>query len=241
MQITNQSGVGSPIDLIPHGFLCWVMVNFKGMKNGSKENDLGRFSRYADVELTIADQQPYARKKVFTTVGDPDSENNTDGYRQMGMTALTRMVEAAGIVNPEEPASYEKLNGKSIEQVMSMLDGKYVAIKVKFSKGSGGYDDKNEVGEFLTPNAQSQSNKHFIKLTNGDHGITANPAQQRQGGSGFGNQGGGAPVASRPVTTGFGNAQQQPVQSAPAAPAPQERAGFNPNNAPQFLKAAQHP
>ncbi len=210
MFMTPQSGVSSPIDLIPKGFLCWAQLTFNGMKTSNQTG-----SRYGEIDLTVADGQPFARKKIFTRVADPDFEANTEGYRAMGMVSLTRMVEAAGIVNPEDAASYEKLNGKSAEAVLSMLDGKYVAIKVKVDPGKDGYNDKNEVGEFLTPNAQSQSHKNFLKLSNGDHGITANPAQAKPG-------------ATPARATGFGTA---------AAPAPQqERRGFNPNAAPDFVK-----
>jgi hypothetical protein len=217
MFINQQSGVASPIDLIPRGYLCWAKLTFNGMKTSNQTG-----SRYGEIDLTIADQQPYARKKIFTRVADPDFESNTEGYRAMGMVALTRMVEAAGIVDPNDAASYEKLNGKTAEQVLSLLDNKYVAIKVKVDAGKDGYNDKNEVAEFLTPNSQSQSNKSFIKLSNGDHGIQANPAAAQKPG-GFG-------ATPAPANTGFGAGAATPAQPA---------RGFNPNAAPPFLKASQ--
>ena len=130
MEITNKTGLSTPMDLIPRGFLCWAQVTFRGMKISPTTG-----SRYADLELTIAEKQPYARKKIFTKVADPDHMDNSEKYRQMGMTSLTRMVEAAGLVNPEDDASYGKLAGRNMEAVMAMLDGKYVAIKVKVEPG----------------------------------------------------------------------------------------------------------
>lgn len=237
MQFNQQSGVSSPMDLIPRGFLCWAMVSFRGMKSSQSTS-----GAYGDIELTIADGQPFARKKLWEMVCDPDDQRNSEKWREMGMVSLTRMVEAAGVVDPKNPASYEALNGKSCQQVLMMLDGKYVAIKVKIEDGEDGYADKNKVGDYLTPNEQSQTNKNFVKLTNGDHGITANPANRAAGaGNAFGNApSAGVPQATRPVqgfgTHGAQHAQQQPqaVQHASAMPA---NTGFNPNQAPSFLKA----
>jgi hypothetical protein len=220
MFMTPKTGASSPMDLIPRGYLCWAKLTFTGMKVSTQTG-----SRYGEIDLTVADGQPYARKKIFTRVADPDFEANTQGYRDMGMVALTRMVEAAGIVDPKDATSYEKLNGKSCEAVLALLDDKYVAIKIKVDPGKDGYPDKNEVGEFLTPNEASQSAKNFLKLLNGDHGVTANPAMaQKQ--TGFG----ATPVATAPKPTGFSGSSQPPAQ---------EARGFNPNAAPPFLKAGQ--
>jgi hypothetical protein len=229
MQITPQSGVASPIDLLPRGFLAWAKVTFRGMKVSPTTG-----SRYGDVELTIADNQPNSRKKIFTKIADPDYQENSEKYRQMGMTNLTRMVEAAGIVNPEDAASYEKLNGKSCEAVLMMLDNKYVAIKTKVEPGSAGYEDKNDVGEYLTPNPQSQSHKNFVKLTNGDHGNTGAVAGATPPKGGF-SGGAAAPAGQR--AGGF--AQQAETQGGDAvstAPVERPRSGFNPNSAPDYLK-----
>lgn len=228
MQFNQTSGVSSPLDLIPRGQLAWAMVTFKGMKASQSGGE------YADLELTLADNQPNARRKIFTKIGNPDHQGNSEGYRQMGMTSLTRMVEAANIVNPDDPNSYEKLNGMSCEDVCRLLDGKYVAIKVKIEPGKDGYDDKNDVGDFLTPNKQSQSNKNFLKLCSGDFNLSANPAARPQNGGGFGAQSGGTPQAPR--QQGFAP-QPQPAQqqAAPAA-----SSGFNPNSAPSWMNNAQH-
>lgn len=228
MQFNQQSGVASPIDLMPRGFLAWAKVTFRGMKVSTSTG-----SRYGDVELTIADNQPFARKKIFTKIADPDYQENSEKYRQIGMTNLTRMVEAAGIVNPADAASYEKLNGKSCEAVLTMLDNKYVAIKTKVEPGQSGYEDKNDVGEYLTPNEQSQSHKNFVKLTNGDHGNVGAQPQKQGGFVGSGN----APAGQK--QGGFAQAAL-PGTDVPseAAPPPQaeKRSGFNPNSTPDYLR-----
>jgi len=225
MEMNQKSGASSPMDLIPNGYLCWAMVTLRGIKTATTG------SRYADVELTIAANQPYARKKIFTKIADPDHMDNSEKYRQMGMASLTRMVEAAGLVNPEDSDSYKNVSGRNIEAVLTMLDGKYVAIRVRIEPGAQGYEDKNEVGEYLTPNAASQSHKKFIKLTTGDHGITAAPVHTPFGSG-----------AQAPAQRSLGFAQQDVAQqnsNTTAAAKPAEQRGFNPNSAPAFLKAGQ--
>jgi hypothetical protein len=224
MEFNQKSGVSSPMDLIPRGYLCWAKVTMRGMKTSTTTG-----SRYAEVELTVADNQPFQRKKIFTKIGDPDYKENSEKYREMGMVSLTRMVEAAQIVNPEDAASYEKLNGKSCEAILIMLDGKYVAIKVKVEPGSQGYEDKNDVGEYLTPNAQSGSHKNYVKLTNGDHGSVG---EQKKGG-GFGGVPATTPTAPRPSGFQGGQAESAPAQTAQP---PAEARGFNPNQAPAYLR-----
>ncbi len=111
---------------------------------------------------------------------------------------------------------------------------------MKIEKGKDGYEDKNDVGDFLTPNEQSSGYKNFVKLSNGDFGVTAAPAQ-RQGGGGFGGTG-GTPVAPAPALPGFGRQSDRPLDSSNTtmtspseAPQP-SRAAFNPNQAPAFLR-----
>lgn len=220
-----KSGLNSPMDLIPKGFLCWCKVTFTGMKTSQQTG-----SRYGEIDLTVADNQPFARKKIFTRVGDPDFEGNTQAYRDMGMAALTRMMESANLVDPNDAASYEKMNGKTTEQVLMLLDNKYVAIKVKVDIGKDGYNDKNEVGEYLTPNPATPNYKLYVKLTNGDHGVEVTVTGKGPGG--FGNGGNGAPAV--PAKTGFGSGAV--AQTPPAVP---ERQGFNPNAAPPFLSSNQ--
>ncbi len=246
MEFSQKSGVSSPTDLIPNGFLCWAMLTHRGMKDSQSGG------RYADLEFVVADNQPHARRKFWAMVGDPDYDGNSEGYRNMGMVSLTRMVEAAGIVDHKNPASYEQLNGATCDQVMNMLDGKYVAVRIKVEKGQEGYSDKNTVGDFLTPNEQSSGHKNFVKLSNGDHGISSNPAAR--GGAGAGGFGGNArPAPShQQAGGGFGRQTQPAVQQggqggakaplagstqtmSPSNPGGTGGSSFNPNKAPAFL------
>lgn len=249
MQFNEKSGASSPMDLMPSGFLCWVMLTFRGMKDSQSGG------RYGDIELAVADNQPYARKKLWEMIGDPDFEGNTEGYRKMGMVSLTRMIESAALVDPTNPASYEQMNGATCEQILKVLDGRYVAIRMKIEKGGDGYQDKNKVGDWLTPNEQSSGNKNYLKLVAGDHGLAASPTSKGSGG--FAAKTHTAPAPSNGFggkSAGFG--QKLPAQEAPAETerhldgrplngqtstqtSPSKSPGFNPNKAPGFLANAQ--
>src|SRR3546814_16679438 len=83
---------------------------------------------------------------------DPNFESNSDAAKQMGNAAIGRILEAGRNAGPHNPqgyviGSYEQLNGLR------------VAVKLKVEKGTEGYDDKNRVAEYLTPNPASPGNR----------------------------------------------------------------------------------
>lgn len=190
MDFSGGAGVASNFDLIPQGQLAWAYVTVRGVKPSKSGG------QYLDLELTLDDGQPFARRKVFDKVGDPQHPGNSETYKQMGLIAVTRMLEAGNGAGPNNPAGYQIQN-------YGQLSGKRVAIKIGIEKGGEGYDDKNRVAEYLTPNPQSQSgHKGYQELMAGNHGAYAKKgaaaqpasgfgggsAQQQQGGGGFGNQ-----------------------------------------------------
>src|SRR3546814_11162285 len=78
----------------------------------------------------------------------------------MGNAAIGRILEAGRNAGPHNPqgyviGSYEQLNGLR------------VAVKLKVEKGTEGYDDKNRVAEYLTPNPASPGNKGWVLLSAG--------------------------------------------------------------------------
>jgi len=183
-------------DLIPSGQVAWAIVNVRGQKNSKAGGS------YLDIELTIDEGQPYARRKIWEMVGNPFDQNNSEAYRQMGMAAVARMLESGRGAGPNNAPAYN-IND------FTDLSGLRVAIKVKIEKGTGGYDDKNKVAEWLTPNPQSSGNKDFLRLQRGEYGVAGNPAPQAaQSGFGFG---GAAPQ------TGFQQPQQSGVASTAAS------------------------
>jgi hypothetical protein len=215
MDFSSGAGAASAFDLIQNGQLAFANLSVRGhvlAPTGSK---------YVDCELTIDANQPFAGRKIFEKIGDPFFEGNSEKYRQMGMTSITRILEAARGAGPNNPDGYKLDN-------FSQLDGLRVPIKIGIEKGTDGHDDKNRVGEFLTPNPASQSgHKLYLKLLAGEFspGSTKAPAAPV---SGFGAPAGGngAPAATggfgnasaaQPAASGFGNAGQG---GQPAAPNP---------------------
>lgn len=228
MQFSTTSGASSPIDLIPRGVRLWALLTFKGMKNSNTSA-----SRFAEIELTVGPEQPFERRKIFSKIGDPDHAANSEGYRNMGMVALTRMLESAGIVDPKNPASYEAMNGKTTEQILMLLDGKYVAIVTKIETGTGGHQDKNDVGEYLTPNETSSGFKNYTKLIAKDFGYSGPATAASRGGFG----GNAAQPQPHVQLGGFGQrpldqaAQSQQLQTT-IAPS----SGFDPNKKPAWAR-----
>lgn len=197
MDFSNSAGAASSFDLLPKGALLFAILTVKGVKSTAKGGG------YLDCELTIDEGQPYAGRKIFEMIGDPQNAGNSEKYREMGTVAITRILECRG-AGPHNMAGYQ-IN--SYDQ----LSGARVGIMVKVEAGTDGHQDKNKVGEWLTPNPASQSgNKGWVKLMAGDHGITAGgaaPATQ----SGFGGFGG---EAAKPSAAAFGNAGGQAAAAA---------------------------
>lgn len=212
---SGASGSSGSIALIPHGTLAFAVVKPTGIRE-SKRTGGG----YANLELTISDG-PYVGRKVWTIVMNPQDEKNhnhelrregkNDGAL-MGLAAMTRMFEAAGVFNPLDARSYDKFNNASFNHVIAALEGLTVAIKIKVAKGKDGYEDKNEVAEFLSPAPVSGTSKLWSQLT-GDGSSARKTA--------FGQPAFGAP-AQAPVVP----------QVRPAAPAPQQP---QINNGPKWI------
>lgn len=196
-----KSGFG---DLIPNGQLAFAILHIREIKK-SKSSD----GHYLDCELTIDDflspgvAMPFARKKIFTKIGDPNDPANSEKYRQMGFGQLGRILECGNNAGPHNVAGYELPvwpHPDGYQTVnYSVLNGKRVAIKIKVEKGQNGYEDKNDVADFLSPNPASDSNKAYAKLMAGQFNLTA-PATPLN--TGFG---GGSPAAFPPPsqTGGF--------------------------------------
>jgi hypothetical protein len=220
MNFSGAAGAASDFDLLPKGLLVYANLTVRGLKASASGG------RYIDVELTVDQGQPYAGRKLWDMIGDPFHQGNSEKYRQMGMVAVSRILEAGRGAGPNNPAAYQL-------EDFSQLSGLRVPIKVGIEEGNDGHDDKNRVAEWLTPNPASQSGfKGFQKLASGDHGLSQNgpaaasgfggatghatPAPSQANTGGFG-QGGSAAAPAQPVaTTGFGNGpgfQQPPADS----------------------------
>ena len=162
-----QSGKGeSSFQLIPNGTLASAVLTVKGIKRSQRTN-----GEYGSLELTISEGE-FTGRKVWTVIMNPMDENNSDGGKKMGITSLTRLFEASGLFTIGDEASYNRYNGADFGEMLRLLDGKTAAIKIKIAKGKDGYEDKNEVQDFLTPNPESNGYQGWQKLHGGA------PAQQ---------------------------------------------------------------
>lgn len=191
MDFSAGAGVTTQADTIPAGQLAWVILTIKGIKNNANTG-----SRSIEFEATIDEGQPFAKRKVFGYIGDPNHEANSEGYRQMGLVAITRILESGRGAGPNNPDGY-KIQG------FEQLGGLRVPVKIGIEEGTDGYADKNRVVEWLTPNPASQSgHKLYQRLMAGEHNVSA-PKPAAQASNGFG---GGAATPAPAATGGFGTA-----------------------------------
>lgn len=195
-------------DLIPNNQLAWAYIHVRSIKTSP---DTG--TRYLDVELTVADNQPYAKRKLWVNIMDPLFPQNSDGAKNMGLMMLKRIMETCMGATPDNPASYQQL------AEYRDLTGKCVPIRISVKKEKDErYDDKNEV-EFLSPFSTVKS---VVKAYNAlVHEKVYNLSALKKDAQAGAQQpmAGHAPAqAPQPATTGFG-AQQPPVNTAPSQPA----------------------
>lgn len=152
---TKYSNSGS---LIPNGVCAFAIVTVDKVQGS---NNTG--GTIAALSLTVA-FGPFENRKVFTYVGDPSDERNSEKYRTMSLGALQSMLEVAGIFDPAKPETYQTFANSEFADILKAIDGKLVAIKIGVEKGQDGYDDKNKVADWLTPNPVSRSSKKFGEL-----------------------------------------------------------------------------
>jgi len=159
MKFNPKSGIGDKTELIPAGTLAKAVVTVNQIKQSQSTG-----GQYMQIELTLSSGQ-YANRKIWDMVCDPTDERNSENWRKMGLLALTRAFEAAGIFVPSKPETYDTLEGKSFEEIARTLDGCEVAVKVKIEKSPDpAHADKNKVGEWLTPNKESTGHVGWKKM-----------------------------------------------------------------------------
>lgn len=190
-------------DLIPHGALAFANVTVQGLANSQSTG-----GRYAKLELTIV-RGPYERRKLFPMVGDPSDARNSEKYVQMSLAALQHMLEAAGIFDPAKPETYQAFANSTFEQILTALEDKTVAVKIKIEKGQDGYQDKNVVADWLSPNPASSNKKTWDKLLAGGDQVALESAAQ----AGFA----GFSQTAAPATTPAPATVVAGAQAAPAA------------------------
>lgn len=159
MKFNPEAGLGDKAELIPNGALVSAVITINQIKQ-SQATD----GRYLAVELTVSSGE-FRNRKIWDMICDPFDERNSDAWRKMGMTSLTRILECAGIFQHDKKETYDSMDNKSIEEIARVLDGLEVVIKVKVEKSSDpAHADKNKVGEWLTPNPRSSGNAGWVKF-----------------------------------------------------------------------------
>lgn len=189
--------------LMPKGQLAWTIFKVREYKTSQAGN------KYLDVELTVNEGQPYAKKKLWINIMDPLAPNNTDGAKNMGLMMLRRIMEAAMGATPDNPASYQKINR------YEDLNGLLVPVMVTIEKSDDPeYDDKNSV-EFLSPfSGVSKIVKAYNMLAEDKvYNINSSPKSSHQSSN---------PQASANQPFGQGFNQHTPQQQ--QAPQPQQQA-----------------
>lgn len=211
LDFSGGAGAGSSTDLLPNGQLAFVVVGFREVKTGPSGG------RYVDIELTIDDNQPFARRKVWTRIMDPMDPNNSDSAKQMGMAHITRILEAARWGTQNGPFNEEAFKGQGGYVIGDYADlhGLRAAVKIKIQPARDGYDAKNDIAEFLSPNPKSASFKTWEKLVAGTFNVSANagpPAAQPS--FAFGGQPAPQQPAQQPAGWPQQGAPQQPASGA---------------------------
>lgn len=205
MDFSGTAGAATQNDLIPAGQLAHAILTVRSVKNSVTGG------RYIDVELTIDEGQPYGRKKLWDMIGDPTFSGNSDKYREMGMIAITRILECGKGAGPNNKGGYVVNDTKTWAE----LNGLRVAIKIGVETGTNGHPDKNRISDYLTPNPASQSgHKALQTLLSGVFNTTAPKPAAAAAQTGFGGFGGSD---TKPAATGGGFGQQQAQQQKPAA------------------------
>jgi len=162
-QVTNlfspESAAPTAGPLIPSKTLAWVGIKVRGIKATKTTG-----GKYADIELTVADG-PYKNRKIWVMICDPYDQLNSEEWRKMAVSAMTRIFESAQVFVVGNPGSYEIFRGKSFQDIAAAMDGKVAACEIKIAADkTGSYPDKNDIAEWLSPNPVSSSVKKFTAL-----------------------------------------------------------------------------
>lgn len=201
-------------DVIPKDTLVWMVVNVRGIQNSKETN-----GRYLDVELTVAEGQPYEKRKIWDKIADPFDAQNSEAWRNMGYGAIRRILEAVRGADPSNPNSY-------VLKRLEDIGGLTVPVVVGIEKGSKEYpDDKNRV-EYLSPHSSVKKIVECYNLL--QQGINQYGKSKSSGSNdGQGNllSQGPAPTPAAMPPAQQPAAQQQPTQNAgPGWLAPQGQA-----------------
>lgn len=194
MDFNNEDRQSSGFDLIPKGTVVPFVINIRpggegpdGMLTQSRTSDV----KYLSCEFTI-ESGPYFKRKIWQNIMVSGGKDNGS----MGRAQLRAILESARNIKPDDQSE----NAKSARRINSFgdLGGLTVWGKVGIEKGSDGYEDKNKIATFLTPDM-----KDYGKATE-------------------------KPQSSSPTTTAWQPQQQPAVQQQAWTPPPSENVATGP-------------
>jgi hypothetical protein len=160
---SQSTNVGSTeMELIPKGTVAKAILVVKERKSSQSTG-----GDYLSIELVIQGGQ-YNNRRVFGMICNPFDENNSEVWRQMGIGAITRILESKGVFNYEDPESYEQFNSGDFNQIIEALNGAEVVIKVGIDKGKDGRADRNSIADWGSPNPASNGHKLWLQATDGN-------------------------------------------------------------------------
>lgn len=193
-KVEEQSG-----DTIPKDAILWCVLNVREIKV-SRETQ----GQYLDIELTVADNQPYARRKIWDKIAHPFDNNNSEKWRSAGYGAIRRILEATKGATPDNQNSY-------VLNQLTDLSGLTVPVLVGIEKGNDDYPDDKNKAEYLSPHSTVKKIAECYRL------LCAGQYQYNKPG-----KAGTPPGVPAQGSMFNGTAQQPPAQFAPqAAPVPQ--------------------
>jgi hypothetical protein len=148
--------------IIPHGTLAKASFKVQSIGNSKRTG-----AEYAKLDFTIVEGE-FAGRHVFTVVMNPkDNQGDKAAGAKMGEKSLCYMMEAAGFMVGTDEASVAQYDGWSFQDILAKLEGNVVAIRIKVAKGEAGFEDKNEVGQYLSPIEASGSKRLWDQLNAG--------------------------------------------------------------------------
>jgi len=171
---TTNSGKPDPKQgntIIPHGTLAKASFKVQAIGNSKRTG-----AEYAKLDFTIV-EGPFTGRHVFTVVMNPkDNQGDQAKGAEMGERSLCYMMEAAGFMDHTSEASVGQYEGWGFQDILAKLEGQVVAIRIKVAKGENGFEDKNEVAQYLSP-IESSGSKNLWNQLNGSAQIKPSVAQ----------------------------------------------------------------
>ncbi len=158
---TEQMG---SFELIPEGTKAFAIFTIREPSPGIAEtpSKSNPNNAYLDVELTIT-HAPYAKRKIFDRIGvRAGQDEKGQKWVNMGRASIRAILEAGNNASTTNPTGYQ------ISKFQD-LNGLKVAIEIGIEEGTDGYQDKNIVKAYLSPNPDSNTHKKFLQIQGVDN------------------------------------------------------------------------